>query len=110
MYLVVVYGVLLIVLFICIVNSIYRKIEAKNPSEWKKVSIFNSYKAWTLYSFLIMLTMIGIFVFSFMGILTGFSNLGNQQNSITEQQQQQENTTTQQDDSSTQQQSNSTQK
>jgi hypothetical protein len=72
-----IYGALLIVLFICIVNSIYRKIEAKKPSEWKKVSIFNSYKAWTVYSFLIMLTMIGLFLFS-----------GNQQNSITEQQQQ----------------------
>ncbi len=87
MYIVLVYGVLLIVLFICIVNSIYRKIEAKNPSEWKKVSIFNSYKAWTVYSFIIMLTMIGLFLFSFMGILTGFSSAGNQQNSITEQQQ-----------------------
>lgn len=99
MFIIAVYGVLLIVLFICIVNSIYRKIEAKNPSEWKKVGILNSYKAWTVYSFLIMLSMIGLFLFSFLGVLTGFSSAGDQQNSITEQQQQQGTSTQQQNNS-----------
>lgn len=100
-------AILLIGLFICIVNSIYRKIETKNHSEWKKSSVFNSPNAWTLYAICIAIIIGGIFITSFRNVMTGFSNVGKQQNTIT---QQQDTSNQQQDDPSAQQQNSSTQK
>lgn len=93
-------AVLLIACFICIVNMIFRKIECKNYSEWHKSSIFNSPTAWGLYAVCIAIIIGGIFAVSFTNVITGFSNIGKQQNTIIQQQQ----------DTSTEQQNNSNQK
>ena len=105
-------SVLLIGLFICIVNMIYRKIECKNYSTWKKNSIFNSPKAWAIYAACILIVMCGILIYSFSSILLGISNFGKEQDTI-------QNTITQQrstsdtstgEDTSTQQQNKSSNK
>ena len=101
-------AVLLIGCFICIVNMIYRSIEVKNYSTWKKNSIFNSPKAWGVYASCIAIILCGIFISSLTNVIVGFSNVGKEQNTMT--QQQQDAATQQQEDTSTQQQDNSTQK
>ena len=89
-----------IAFFICIVNMIYRKIEYKNYSTWKKKNAFNSPAAWGAYAFCIAIIIGGIFIYSLSTIITGISDVGKQQNSVTEQQnissQEQEDTSTQQ--------------
>lgn len=101
-------AVLLIGIFICIVNMIYRNIECKNYSEWKKNSVFNSPKAWAIYGICMALILGGILVSSFTNVMAGFSNVGKQQDTLTQQQQDVSNQ--QQDDTSTQLENNSTQK
>lgn len=93
-------AVLLIGCFICIVNMTFRKIEIKNYSTWKKNSVFNSPKAWGLYAGCIAIILCGIFISSLINVIQGFSNIGKQQDTLTQQQQ----------DAATQQQNNSTQK
>lgn len=74
--------------FICIVNWIYRRVELKNYSEWQKRSAFNSPAAWLSYAFCIAVIIGAIFMFSLSNVMSGFSNLGKQQDTITQQQQQ----------------------
>jgi len=78
-------AVLLIGLFICIVNMIYQKIESKNYSDWKKNSVFNSPNAWAFYAICIIVILVGVFIFSLRDIMVGISNVGKQQNTITQQ-------------------------
>jgi predicted PurR-regulated permease PerM len=85
--------------FICIVNWIYGRIELKNYSEWKKRSTFNSPTAWLSYAFCIAVIIGVIFIVSLSNVMSGFSNLGKQQDTLN-QMQQQEMQNQQQDDSS----------
>lgn len=83
-------AVLLICCFICIVNMHYRKIECKNYSEWKKNSVFNSPKAWGLYATCIAIILGGLFIVSIKNVVIGVSNIGKQQDTITQQLQEQQ--------------------
>jgi amino acid transporter len=87
--------------FICFVNMIFRKIECKNYSEWKKNSVFNSPRAWGIYATSIAIIIGVLFIVSFTNILEGFSSVGKQENTITQQQQEQDSLTQQQDGTST---------
>jgi predicted PurR-regulated permease PerM len=78
--------------FICIVNWIYRRIELKNYSEWQKRRVLNSPGAWLSYAFCIAVIIGVIFMVSLSNVMTGFSNLGKQQDTINQEQ----NTLTQQ--------------
>jgi uncharacterized membrane protein len=80
--------VLIIGLFICIVNANYARINSKNPSTWKKKSVFTTYKAWLIYAFCITVMIIVLMIFSFSNIIIGISNFGNEQNSVSQIQQQ----------------------
>lgn len=73
--------------FICVVNMIFRSIEVKNQSEWKKNSRFNAPKAWGIYAFCIALVIGGLFMYSLTNIITGFSSVGKSQQTLTQQQQ-----------------------
>jgi predicted PurR-regulated permease PerM len=73
--------------FICIVNWIYRRIELKNYSEWRKPSPFNSPTAWLTYAFCIALIIGLIFIVSLTNVMNGFSNLGKQQDNLNQLQQ-----------------------
>lgn len=74
--------------FICITNSIFARINVKNPSTWKKQSAFATSKAWLTYAFFITVLIALVFIFAASKTMSGFSNLGKVQNSITEQQKQ----------------------
>ncbi|MGE5626515.1 MAG: hypothetical protein ACM3X7_00195 [Solirubrobacterales bacterium] len=80
-------AVLLIGFFICVVNMIFRSIEIKNLSEWKKNSRFNSPKAWGIYAFCIAVVIGGLFMYSLSNIITGYSSVGKAQQTLTQQQQ-----------------------
>jgi flagellar biosynthesis/type III secretory pathway M-ring protein FliF/YscJ len=79
--------------FICVTNSIFARINVKNPSTWKKQSAFATSKAWLTYAFFIAVLIGLVFIFAASKTMSGFSNLGKIQNSITEQQQQDMTTT-----------------
>jgi predicted PurR-regulated permease PerM len=85
--------------FICIVNWIYRRIELKNYSEWRKPSPFNSPTAWLSYAFCIAVIIGVIFFMSLSNVMNGFSNLSKQQDNLNQLQQ---NSATQQQEQLTQ--------
>ena len=87
---------LLIGCFICITNFIYRKVELKNYSSWRKNSSFNSPTAWMIYGICLALMLGGVFIVSFSNVLGGFVSAGQQQNAAIQQQ----NTANQQDTNS----------
>lgn len=74
--------------FICVTNSIYAGINTKNRSTWKKQSVFTTYKAWLTYAFCIAVLTTVLFIIAGSNVINGFSNLGKEQDSITQQQQQ----------------------
>lgn len=74
-----------IAFFICIVNSIFAAISAKNPSTWRKRSAFTSYKAWLLYAFCIAIIAVVLFAVAGLNVFNGYSNLAQQQQSLSQQ-------------------------
>lgn len=77
--------VLGIAFFICIVNSYFARLSAKNPSTWKKRSAFTSYKAWLLYAFCIAVIVAAIFIVAGLNIYNGYSNLSKEQSNLSQQ-------------------------
>jgi hypothetical protein len=61
---------------------------SKNPSTWRKQSVFNTYKAWIIYALCIAVMIIALFIISASTLLIGLTNLGKAQESVSQIQQQ----------------------